>query len=335
VARIIQFDRLFAIRRRPAANRRRACAAAAATAVLMCASAGAQTYPLKPIRFVTGGGPDAMARILGQKITEAWGQQVVVDERGGGGGMLSAEAVARAPADGYTLLLATGTHTINPNFFKLSYDLVKDFEPVSLLGTIPFVLTVNPALPVQSVDALIRLAKARPGELNYGSGGNGSPGHLIAELFKTRTGVNIVHVPYKTVAAAVTALIAEQVQVMFTVAPSAVPQIRAGRIRPLAVTTTKRSAVVPDLPTLAEAGLPGFNAPAWNGVLAPAGTPAAIVARLQLEFAKELKLPDVRERIAALGFEAVGSSPQEFGEFVKSELAKWAQVARESGAKAE
>jgi tripartite-type tricarboxylate transporter receptor subunit TctC len=295
----------------------------------------AQNYPVKPIRFVTGGGPDAMARILGAKLTDTWGQQVVVEERGGGGGMISGETVARASADGYTLLLATGTHTINPNFFKLSYDMVRDFAPVTLLGTIPFVLSVHPSVPAATVDELVKLARAKPGELNYGSGGNGSPGHLIGEMFKSRTGVNLVHVPYKTVAQGVTALIGEQVQVNFVVGPSAVPQIKAGRIRPLAVTTLKRSASLPDVPTIAESGLPGFDAPAWNGVLVPASTPQAIIAKLHAELVKDLKLPDVLERIAALGFEPVGSTPQEFGEFVKRELAKWAKVAKELGAKAE
>jgi len=295
----------------------------------------AQNYPSKPIRFVTGGGPDAMARILGPKFTAAWGQQVVVEERGGGGGMISAETVARASPDGYTLLLATGTHTINPNFFKLSYDMTRDFAPVTLLGTIPFVLSVHPAVPAATVDELVKLARAKPGELNYGSGGNGSPGHLIGEMFKSRTGVNIVHVPYKTVAQGVTALIGEQVQVNFVVGPSAVPQIRAGRIRPLAVTTAKRSASLPEVPTIAEAGLAGFDAPAWNGVLVPARTPRPVIAQLHAEIVKDLKLPDVLERITALGFEPVGNTPDEFGVFLKAELAKWAKVAKEIGAKAE
>jgi tripartite-type tricarboxylate transporter receptor subunit TctC len=304
-------------------------------AAMAAAPALAQQYPVKPIRFVTGGGPDAMARILGPKFTAAWGQQVVVEERGGGGGMISAETVARASPDGYTLLLATGTHTINPNFFKLSYDMTRDFAPVTLLGTIPFVLSVHPAVPATTVDELVKLARAKPGELNYGSGGNGSPGHLIGEMFKSRTGVNIVHVPYKTVAQGVTALIGEQVQVNFVVGPSAVPQIRAGRIRPLAVTTSKRSASLPEVPTIAEAGLAGFDAPAWNGVLVPARTPRPVIAQLHAEIVKDLKLPDVLERITALGFEPVGNTPEEFGVFLKAELAKWAKVAKEIGAKAE
>ena len=289
---------------------------------------------MKPIRIVTGGGPDAMARILGPKLTDAWGQQIVVEERGGGG-ILSGETVARASADGYTLLLATGTHTMNPNFFKLSYDLLRDFAPVTLLGTISFVLSVHPSLPVKSVDDLVRLARAKPGELNYGSGGNGSPGHLIGEMFRSRTGVKVVHVPYKTVAGGVTALIGEQVQSMFVVSPSAVPQIRAGRLRPLAVSTLKRSAGLPEVPTVAESGLPGFDAPAWNGVLVPARTPQTVIAKLNAELVRNLKLPDVLERIAPLGFEPVGNTPQEFGEFLRAELAKWAKVAKELGAKAE
>src|SRR5258705_771435 len=184
---------------------------AVATALPGALPASAQDYPVKPIRFVTGGGPDAMARILGPKLTAAWGQQVVVEERGGGGGMISAETVARATPDGYTLLLATGTHAINPNFFKLSYDMTRDFAPVTLLGTIPFVLSVHPAVPATTVDELVKLARSKPGELNYGSGGNGSPGHLIGEMVKSRTGVDIVYVPFKNVVQGVTAPISEQV----------------------------------------------------------------------------------------------------------------------------
>ncbi|MBC7779795.1 MAG: tripartite tricarboxylate transporter substrate binding protein [Proteobacteria bacterium] len=295
----------------------------------------AQSYPNRPLRFVTGGGPDALARILGPKFTETWGQPVVIEERGGAGGMLSAEVVAKANPDGHTLLLATGTHTINPNFYKLSYDMARDFAPVSLLGTIPFVLTVHPSLPVKTVDDLIRLAKARPGALNYGSGGNGSPGHLIAEMFISRTGARMVHVPYKTVAGGVTALISDQVQVNFVVGPSAVPQITAGRIRPLAVTTPQRARVLPDLPTLAESGLAGFDAPAWNGVLVPAQTPGAVVTTLHQEIVRALKLPDVVERMTTLSFEPVGNSPREFGVFLNAELAKWAKVAKEAGARVE
>jgi len=212
---------------------------------------------------------------------------------------------------------------------------VRDFAPVTLIATIPFVLSVHPSLPVKTVADLVKLAQARPGELNYSSGGNGSPGHLICEMFKSMTGVNMVHVPYRTVAQGVTGLIAGQAQVMFTVGPSAVPQIRAGRIRGIAVTTLKRSQSLPELPTVAESGLPGFEAPAWNGVLMPAGTLPAIINKIHAEIMKNLRQPDVLEKITLLGFEPVGSTPSEFGDFIKAELAKWAKVVKASGAKAE
>ena len=293
----------------------------------------AQSYPTKPIRFIVGPGPDALARVIGQKLTDAWGQPVIIDQRGGGGGTISAEAVARAAPDGYTLLLATGTHTINPSMYKVSYDMVRDFAPVTLLASTPFILAVHPSVPANSVGELIALAKSKPGALNYGSGGSGTPPHLATELFKTMAGVNLVHVPYKTVAAAITDLIAGQLQVMFTVGPAGLPQIRAGRIRGLAVSTAKRSAFAPELPTVAEAGLGGFDVFGWNGLLAPAGTPKAVIAKLHDEITRALRIPEVRERIAGFGFEPVGNSPEEFGEFVKADIARWAKVAKESGAR--
>jgi tripartite-type tricarboxylate transporter receptor subunit TctC len=296
-------------------------------------NAVAQTYPAKPIRFIVGPGPDALARVIGQQITLAWGQPVIIDQRGGGGGTISAEAVAKAAPDGYTLLLATGTHTINPSLYKVSYDMVRDFAPVTLLASTPFILTVHPSVPANSVGELIALAKSKPGALNYGSGGSGTPPHLATELFKTLSGVNIVHVPYKTVAAAVTDLIAGQLQVMFTVGPAGLPQIRAGRIRGLAVSTAKRSAFAPELPTVAEAGLPGFEVFGWNGLLAPAGTPKPVIAKLHDEIVKALKLQQVEERIATFGFEPVGNTPDEFAGFIKADIAQWARVAKESGAR--
>jgi len=308
----------------------------AARLLLALAFAGnclAQDYPDKPIRIIVGPGPDALARVIGQKLTDAWGQPVIVDQRGGGGGTISAEAVARAAPDGYTLLLATGTHTINPSMYKLSYDMAKDFAPVTLLASTPFILAVHPSVPASTVGELIKLAQSKPGALNYGSGGSGTPPHLATELFKTMAGVNIVHVPYKTVAAAITDLVAGQVQVMFTVGPAGLPQIRAGRIRGLAVSTAKRSAFAPELPTVAESGLPGFDVFGWNGVLAPAGTPAPVVAKLHGGMVKALRGADVRERIAGFGFEPVGSTPEEFGEFVRTEIARWAKVMKESGAR--
>jgi tripartite-type tricarboxylate transporter receptor subunit TctC len=302
-------------------------------AMIAPGNAFAQNYPAKPIRFIVGPGPDALARVIGQQITQAWGQPVIIDQRGGGGGTISAEAVAKAPPDGYTLLLATGTHTINPSMYKISYDMVRDFAPVTLLASTPFILAVHPSVPANSVGELIVLAKTNPGKLNYGSGGSGTPPHLATELFKTLAGVNIVHVPYKTVAAAITDLIAGQLQVMFTVGPAGLPQIRAGRIRGLAVSTAKRSAFAPELPTVAEAGLAGFDVFGWNGLLAPAGTPKPVIAKLHGEITRALRLPEVRDRIAGFGFEPVGNSPEEFGEFVKADIAQWAKVAKDSGAR--
>lgn len=299
------------------------------------AQSGNRPYPYKPIRWVTGGGPDAMARILGQKITEAWGQQVVVEERGGGGGMMSAELVSRATPDGYTLLLATGTHTISPNYFKLPYHMERDFIAVSLLGTITFLLSVHPSLPVSSVQELIALARAKPGALNYTSGGNGSPGHIIMEYLRLKAPMNVVHVPYKSVGQAITGLIGNQAQIMFGVSPAAVPQIKAGRLRGLAVSTRNRSAAVPDLPTMEEAGIADFDAAAWNGLMVPAKTPRQIVNKLHVKVAADLRLPDVIERTQVLGFENVGSTPVEFAMYLRAELDKWARVAKATGAKAE
>jgi tripartite-type tricarboxylate transporter receptor subunit TctC len=292
-------------------------------------------WPSKPIRFIVGPGPDALARVFGQKMTEDWGQPVLVDQRGGGGGTISSEVVARAAPDGYTILLATGTHTINPSLYKLPYDMVKDFAPVTLIASTPFILGVHPSVPVKSVAELIQYAKARPGALNYGSGGQGTPPHLSMELLKSMAGVSLVHIPYKTVPEAVTDLVAGRVQVMFMVGPVGLPQIQAGKVRGLAVSNAKRSAFVPDLPTVAESGLPGYGIFGWNGVLAPAGTPREIITRLRDEIANALKLPAIRESIAKFGFEAVGSTPEEFAEFVRADIAQWAKVARDSGAKVE
>lgn len=314
-------------------RRRWASLACVAVPCVLAPAALAQQYPAKPIRIVVAGSPDAVPRILGPKITEHWGQQVIVDQRGGGGGTIGAEIVARAPADGYTLLLCTSSHMMNPNFYKVSYDMAKDFAPVTRIAATSFALAVHPSLPVKSVPELIRLAKDRPGVMNFGSGGSGSPAHLIGEMFRIETGINIVHIPYKTVAEAVTDLISGQLQMMFVVSTAAVPQIKAGRIRGLGVTSLKRSPALPDLPTLDEQGVGRFEATAWYGFIAPAGTPAPIIAKLHDEVVKDLALPDVVERLNNLGLEIAGSSPREFGEFIKTELAKWAGVARKAGAK--
>jgi len=307
--------------------------ALAAAALLLPAPAPAQPYPAKPVRIIVGPGPDALARLIGEKLTQAWGQPVLIEQRGGGGGTISAEAVAKAPPDGYTLLLATGTHAINPLLYKTAYDIVRDFAPVALLGSTPFVLAVHPSVPAHSVAELIALAKARPGKLNYGSGGNGTPPHLAAELFKSMAGIDLVHVPYKTVAAAITDLIAGQLQVMFTVGPAGLPQIKAGRIRGLAVSTAQRSAFAPELPTVAESGLRGFEVFGWNGLLAPAATPQAIIDKLHDAIVEAMREPELRGRMASVGFEPIGSTPSEFGEFLRNDVARWAKVLKESGAR--
>jgi len=298
--------------------------------------AHAQTdYPTKPIRFIVGPGPDSLARLFGQKMTEAWGQPVIVEQRGGGGGTISAEAVAKAAPDGYTLLLMTGTHAINPSVYKTNYDMVRDFAPVTLLGSTPFVLAVHPSVPVKSVAELIKLAKEKPGALNYGSGGSGTPPHLATELFKQMAGVQMVHIPYKTIPLAITDLLGGQIQVMFTVGPAGLPQVKAGKIRGLAVSTAKRSSFAPDLPTVAESGLPGFNVFGWNGVLATAGTPRPVIEKLHSLFINAMKDAETRKRMADFGFEPIGNSPEEFGAFVKEDIARWAKLVKETGAKVE
>ena len=222
-----------------------------------------------------------------------------------------------------------------PDYFKMSYDMERDFAPVSLLGTITFILSVHPSLPVKSVEELLALAKAKPGEINYTSGGTGSPAHIITEFLRLKTGINVVHVPYRTVGQAVAGLLGNQAQFMFVVSPASVPQVKAGRLRGLAVTALKRSPAVPELPTMVEAGVPDFEALAWNGLMVPAKTPRDIIKKLHAEVVKDLKLPEVQEKLTALGFEAVGNTPQAFAMFLRAELVKWARVAKATGAKAE
>jgi tripartite-type tricarboxylate transporter receptor subunit TctC len=311
-------------------------------ATLQCAGAFAQSYPLKPIRLVVpypAGGPlDIMARAIGQKLTEAWSQPVLVDNRAGAGGNIGADLVAKSPADGYTLLMgAVATHAINPTLYgKLPYDPVKDFAPVALVAQVPNILVVNPAVPAKSVRELIELARARPGYLNFGSGSTGSTGHLAGELFNTMAGVKMVHIPYKGGAPAMADLLAGQVQLMFDNLANALPNVKAGRLRALAVTTLARSPAMPELPTVAESGLPGFDLTTWFGVMVPAGTPPEIVAKLNAEIVRALNANDMRERLAKMGAEApVNNTPDRFAAFIRTEAAKYAQVVKDSGAKVE
>jgi tripartite-type tricarboxylate transporter receptor subunit TctC len=299
-----------------------------------------QEYPSKPIRVVVpfppGGGTDIVARMLTQKMAETLGASFVIDNRSGAGGTIGTEIVARSAPDGYTLAMVSGSHSINPSLYKkLPYDAVKDFSPISLVVSGPGILVVHPSLPTRNVKELIALAKSKPGQLNYASAGNGTPPHLAAELFKLMAGLDIIHVPYKGNTQAFPDLISGQVLMSFPTIPSAIPHVRAGRLRALAVTSRLRSHTVPDIPTIAESGLSGYEASSWYGLLAPAGTPAAIVARLRQEVAKTLQLADIWEKVSSQGLDPVGDTPEEFTAVIQAEIPKWAKVVRASGARAD
>ena len=301
----------------------------------------AQNYPVKPIRFIApnlpGGPTDILARLIGQKLAESLGQPVVIENRAGAGGNIGTEVAAKAPADGYTLVTGNNaTFGANVSLYKrLGFDPVKDFAPVVLVASQPNVLVVHPSLPVTSVKQLIALAKARPGQLNYSGSGMGAAAHLAAELFKSMTGTELVHISYKSAAPALTDLIAGQTQLMFASSLSVMPYVKANRVRALAVTTAKRARILPELPTIAEAGVPGFEATTWHGVLVPAGTPTAIIDRLNAEINRMLQLPDVRERLTALGAEIIGGTPMEFADHIQREIPKWAKVIKDAGVRLE
>jgi tripartite-type tricarboxylate transporter receptor subunit TctC len=304
----------------------------------ICGVSSAENYPVKPVKLVVpyppGGPTDIVARVLAQSLSEQLGQQFVIENRAGGGGNPGAEAVARSAPDGYTLLVATTAHAINPSLFgNLNYQLSKDFSPISQLTSGPLLVVVNPALPVTDIKALIALAKAKPNELNFASSGNGQSTHLSVELFDAMAGVKMTHVPYKGSAPGLNDVISGQAQVMFDTMLTAYPQVKAGKVRALAVTSATRSPVAPDIPTVAESGLPGYEAIAWNGLLAPAGTPPELIATLNKAVMNALSQTEVRQRFEAQGFMPSGSSPAEFGKFLNSELAKWKKVVSDSGAK--
>jgi tripartite-type tricarboxylate transporter receptor subunit TctC len=306
---------------------------------LVALQAPAQSYPVKPVKtivpFPAGGTTDILGRIVAQKLSERLGQQFIIDNRGGAGGNIGADAVAKSAPDGYTLLVGTvGTNAINASLYaKMPYDTARDFAPVGLIAAVPNVLVVHPAVPAKSVKELIDLLKSKPGEFNFASSGNGTSIHLSGELFKTMTGVSMNHIPYKGSAPALTDLIGGQVQLMFDNLPSSIPHIKAGRLRALAVTSAKRSAALPDIPTIAEAAVPGFDASSWFALFAPAGTPKEIVMKLNSELNAILQLADVREKFAAQGAEPTEFNPEQFTAFTQGEQAKWARVVRESGAK--
>ena len=305
----------------------------------VCGAAPAQDYPARPMRWVSpwppGGANDIFSRIIAQRLSETLGQPVVVENRPGAAGAIGTEAVAKSPADGYTLTLGSSpTHAIAPSLNPaLPYDPLRDFDAVTLVAVVPNVLVVNPALPVTSVRELVALAKSRPGTLNFASAGNGTSQHLSGELFKVMAGVDMVHVPYKGTAPALAELLAGQVQLTFDNIPALLPHIQSGKLRALAVTPATRSAALPNLPTVAEAGVAGYDASVWFGVFVPAGTPRPLVLRLHGEIARALAAPEIKSRMAALGAEVSGIGPDAFRDFWRKEIPKWAEVVKAAGIK--
>lgn len=308
-----------------------------------CAVAGpvtAAAYPEKPIRFVVafgaGGSIDLLARLFAQRLSENLGQHVVVDNRPGAGGNLSAEIVARSAADGYTVYICAPSLVVNASLYKkIAYDPLRDFAPVTLLAAVQNVLVAHPGVAAKSVKELIALAKAKPGQIVYASTGSGSSGHLVMEMFRAQAGIDLLHVPYKAIAQTTADLISGQVSLWFPTMPGALPHIKAGRMRALAAAGAKRSSALPDVPTVAEAALPGFEASTWYAILAPAGVRPDIVAKLNAEFLRALRAPEMQERLAAQGIEAIGSTPEHLAAHMRSELPKWAQVVKATGVRAE
>jgi len=298
-------------------------------------------YPAKALRLIVpfppGGPADALARLVGDKLSASLGKAVVVDNRPGAGGNIGMELGARSAPDGYTLVLApAGNLTVNPFLYRnVPYDVGRDFAPVTVIAAVPNVLVVHPSVPAKSVAELVRHAKAHPGTLNYSSPGNGSGAHLAGELFKSMTGVDIVHIPFNGIAPAVTAVVGGQVQIMFAGAPSALPQVKAGRLVALGVASPKRIAAAPDLPTLAESGLPGFDVTSWYSIVVPSGTPNDIIARLRSEIASALTQPDIQEKLAGLGAEPIGNTPAEFAAMLKVETAKWGKIVKDANIQVE
>jgi tripartite-type tricarboxylate transporter receptor subunit TctC len=311
-----------------------------AAGLAVAGAAGAQAYPTKPIRFIApfaaGGALDTLTRTIAGRMQESWGQPVVVENRTGAGGNIGADLVAKAAPDGYTLVMGTiATHAINVSLYeRMPYDAVKDFAPVTIAASINNSLSVHPSVPAKNVAELIAYAKANPGRLTFGSAGSGTSQHLAGELFRTMAGVDMVHIPYKGGAPAMVDLLAGQISMTFGDIPTALPHIRAGKLRSLAVTGAKRSPLLPDVPTIAEQGLAGFDVTAWFGVFTTAGTPRPVVNQLNAEIVRILNLPDVREKLMGIGMAPVTNSPDAFAAYVQSEIAKWARVVKASGAKA-
>ena len=296
----------------------------------------AEIYPVRPIRLIIpyapGGNADIQGRYVAERLTAALGKQVVVDNRPGANSIIGTDLAVHSPADGYTLLIVASAHAVNPSIVsKLPYDTLKDLQPISLVGSTPLIFVANSGLPANNLKELVALAKSRPGGLNYGSSGNGSPANLAGELFNLLAGVKLVHVPYKGTAAAATDVMSGQIQVGFPSMTSVMPLVKAGKLKAYAITAAKRSALAPELPTMAEAGVPGYEASIWNGLLAPAGTPKAIVQRINQATVQSLNSSEARKRYAAIGADVLYCSPQEFDAFIRSEMKKWSKVIRESG----
>ena len=314
---------------------------AALALCVTCAHAGEgrDDYPSRPVRMIVaqspGGNADFVARLIAAELTKRLRQQFVVDNRGGGGGVLAAEMAVRAPADGYTILLASSAYGTNPSLRKLTFDPLNDLAPITLASNAPNILVVNNALPVKSVKDLIALARAKPGELNYGSSGVGGSTHLAGELFDYMAGTKMTHIAYKGAAPAIVEVMAGQIQLSFASMPSVMAHVRSGRLRGVAVTSLKRSPSVPDLPTISESGLKGFETGAWQGIMAPRATPPAIVQKLNREIATIVHLPEVKKQYATEGGEPIGNSPEEFSRWLKVEIAKWAKVVKAANIKVE
>jgi tripartite-type tricarboxylate transporter receptor subunit TctC len=318
-----------------------AFAGIAMLAALAAAPAAAQNYPAKPIRILIAQAPgsatDVVSRVLGNRLSEGLGQPIVIEARPGAGGVVGTEAAARSTPDGYTLFMGNNsTHGSNPAVYtKLPYDAVNDFAPIAFVASVPYVLVVDPSLPVKNVQELIAVAKSKSGKMNYASAGNGSTHHFCGELLKSMSGIDILHIPYKGSPPAITGLLGGEVSLMFANVADIGSQIKAGKVRPLAVTTAKRAASLPDVPTMSEAGLPGFEIVSWFGLLAPAGTPAPIVARLNAETVKVLERPDVKAALANQGLEVAPGTPEQFAAHIKSEIAKFTKIGKAAGIKAE
>lgn len=315
-------------------------AAAIAFAAVPALAQAPDVYPSKPIRFILpfppGGGTDILGRLISERLAAALGQPVVIENRGGAGGNVGAEAAAKSAPDGYAIVLVAPSLAISPSLYsKLNYDPVKDFAPISLVATVPNVMVTHPSVPAQTLAEFIALARTKPGGMNFGSGGSGTSNHLAGELFNIVAGVKLVHVPYKGVNLAMNDVLGGQVQLVVIGIPAAAPHIRAGRLRALAVVAPQRSPSLPDVPTVAEAGLPNFEVSTWYGVLAPAGTPRAIINRLNTELVKIMQVPELKERLAAMATDPVTSTPEEFAELIKQEISRWAKVVREAGLKAD